>query len=115
MSRGALPADQRAQYGGETRLDRIRDVTPLAYLNWIQRGGTNDWKHLYALCKDPVVARAVAGVLALRDSDLLASARLWKFLLEDLHPGLELSIQLHEQPGEARPGQNCIYFHFTDC
>ena len=52
---------------------------------------------MYALCKDPVVARAVAGVLPLRDPDLLASARLWKFLLEDLHPDLELSIHLHEQ------------------
>lgn len=67
--------------------------TPLAYLNWIQRGGTDDWKRLYALCKDP----AVASVLPLRDPDLLPSARLWKFLLEEPHPDLELSIDLHEQ------------------
>jgi hypothetical protein len=39
----------------------------------------------------------VAAVLPLRDPDLLPSARLWKFLLEELHPGLELSIQLHEE------------------
>jgi hypothetical protein len=71
--------------------------TPLAYLNWIQRGGTDDWKRLYALCKDPGVACAVAAVLPQRDPDLLPSARLWKFLLEDLHPGLDLSIQLDEQ------------------
>jgi hypothetical protein len=68
--------------------------TALDWLNIIQRGGTEDWKRLYALCHDPNTAREVASVLRLRDPDLLASARLWKFLLEDLHPGLH--IQLHE-------------------
>ncbi len=71
--------------------------TPLTYLNWVQRGSTDDWKRLYALCRDPEVARAVAGVLPLRDPDLLPSARLWKFLLEDLYPGLHLSIDLREE------------------
>ena len=68
--------------------------TPLDWLNIIQRGGTEDWKHLYQLCRDVVVARQVADILRLRDPDLLPSARLWKFLLEDLHP--ELSIDLNE-------------------
>jgi hypothetical protein len=69
--------------------------TPLAYLNWIQRGTTEDWQRLYRLCKDPIVARAVAAVLPLRDPDLLPSAMIWKFLLEDLHP--ELLIDLHPE------------------
>lgn len=69
--------------------------TPLSYLNWIQRGSTEDWKRLYQLCKDPAVAKTVATVLPLRDPDLMASAKLWKFLLQDLHPDLKLSIDLH--------------------
>ena len=70
----------------------------LDWLNIIQRGGTEDWKHLYGLCRNPDVAHEVAAVLRLRDPDLLASARLWKFLLEDLHPGLQVSLD------EARRG-----------
>ena len=68
--------------------------TPLAYLNWIQRGSKEDWQRLYQMCRDPGVAKAVAAVLPMRDPDLLPSARLWKFLLEDLHP--DLSIDLRE-------------------
>jgi hypothetical protein len=64
--------------------------TALDWLNLIQRGSTEDWKRLYALCRDPQIAREVASVLRLRDPDLLASARLWKFLIEDLHPGLRV-------------------------
>ena len=75
--------------------------TPLAYLNWIQRGSTADWKHLYALCHDPEIARVVAAMLPMRDPDLMASARLWKFLLEDLHPDLNLSIDLREDSIES--------------
>lgn len=67
--------------------------TPLAYLNWIQRGSTEDWKRLYQLCRDPVVARAVADLLPQRDPDLMASARLWKFLLEDLHGDLCIDLK----------------------
>jgi hypothetical protein len=66
--------------------------TPLDWLNIIQRGGTEDWKRLYQLCRDAAVARQVADVLRLRDPDLLPSARLWKFLLEDLHPGLRVEL-----------------------
>ncbi len=64
--------------------------TALDWLNLIQRGGTEEWKRLYSLCHDPTIARAVASVLPLRDPDLLAPARLWKFLLEDLHPDLRI-------------------------
>ena len=74
-----------------------KGFTPLAYLNWIQRGSTDDWKRLYQLCKDPAVAKAVASILPQRDPDLMASARLWKFLVEDLHPDLDLSIDLREE------------------
>ncbi|MBI2946629.1 MAG: hypothetical protein HYY23_03220 [Verrucomicrobia bacterium] len=77
--------------------DRSTDgFTPLTYLNLIQRGGTEDWKRLYRLCHDPGIARQVASMLPMRDPDLLASARIWKFLLEDLHPELNLSIDLKE-------------------
>jgi hypothetical protein len=68
-------------------------LTPLTYLNWIQRGSTEDWKRLYQLCKDPSVARAVAAILPQRDPDLMASARLWKHLLEDLHPDLHINLR----------------------
>jgi len=67
--------------------------SPLAYLNWIQRGSTDDWKRLYQLCHDPAVARAVAAVLPQRDPDLMASAQVWKFLLEDLHPELHIDLK----------------------
>lgn len=67
----------------------------LNWLNLIQRGSTEDWKRLYSLCRDPSIAREVANILQLRDPDLLAPARLWKFLLEDLHP--ELHIELDEE------------------
>ena len=69
-------------------------VSALTYLDWIQRGGTEDWRRLYQMCKDPVVGQQVAAVLPLRDPDLLPSALLWKFLLEDLHPELHLAIDL---------------------
>jgi len=71
--------------------------TALDWLNLIQRGGTEDWKRLYALCHDPAIAREVASVLRLRDPDLLAPARLWKFLLEDLHPGLHVESDEHRR------------------
>jgi hypothetical protein len=74
-----------------------RGDSALRWLNVMQRGGTEDWKRLYALCRDPAQARAVAQSLAWRDPDLMPSARLWKFLLEDLHPGLDLGIDLKEQ------------------
>ncbi len=73
--------------------------TPLTYLNWIQRGSTEDWRHLYTLCRDPQVAWTVAGILGMRDPDMMPSARLWKFLLEDLHPELHFQIDLR---GPAR-------------
>jgi hypothetical protein len=66
----------------------------LRWLNLVQRGSTEDWKALYRACQAPEVARQVAASLAWRDPDLLPSARLWKFLLLDLHPTLE--VLLHE-------------------
>jgi len=65
-------------------------------LDIIERGGTDDWKHLYQLCHDLTVARQVAQLLVCCDPDLMCYARLWKFLLEDLHPGLR--IELPEKP-----------------
>ena len=67
----------------------------LGWLNIIQRGGTAEWRSLYAACRDVATARAVARTLAWRDPDLLPSARLWKFLLEDLHPNLGVAIDLN--------------------
>lgn len=67
----------------------------LRWLNLVQRGGTEDWRALYRACADPKVARQVATSLGWRDPDLLPSARLWKFLIEDLHPDLE--VDLHEE------------------
>ena len=72
-------------------------VTPLSWLNIVQRGSTEDWRYLYRLCQNPDVARQVAALLPLRDPDLLPSAQLWKFLLEDLHPALNLQIDLHPE------------------
>ena len=77
-------------------------VSALTYLDWIQRGSTEDWRRLYKLCKAPEMARRVASVLPLRDPDLLPSALLWKFLLEDLHPELDLAIDL--KPEEQAVG-----------
>jgi hypothetical protein len=68
-------------------------VTPLSYLDWIQRGSTEDWKRLYQLCQDVSVARAVAESLPQRDPDLLPSALLWNYLLEDLYPDLHIDLK----------------------
>ncbi len=79
----------------QSRITKV--VSALTYLDWIQRGSTEDWRRLYKLCKDPKVAEQVAAVLPLRDPDLLPSALLWKFLLEDLHPELGLAIDLRPE------------------
>ena len=79
----------------QARITKV--VSALTYLDWIQRGSTEDWRKLYKLCKDPAVAQQVAAVLPLRDPDLLPSALLWKFLLEDLHPELDLAIELRPE------------------
>jgi hypothetical protein len=52
------------------------DVNKVSNLNWIQRGGTEAWKRLYQLRKDPSVARSVAAILPQRKPDLLALALL---------------------------------------
>jgi hypothetical protein len=43
------------------------------------------------------VARTVAAILPQRDPDLMSSARLWKHLLEDLHPDLHIDLQPERQ------------------
>ena len=67
--------------------------TALSLLNIVQRGSTEQWQVLYEQCRDLRVARELAEVLAMRDPDLMASARLWRFLLLDLHPGLEIDLK----------------------
>lgn len=68
----------------------------LRWLNLVQRGGTEDWIALYRACQDQGIARQVAGSLAWRDPDLLPSARLWKFLLQDLHPELKIELDAED-------------------
>jgi len=69
----------------------------LSLLNIVQRGSTAEWRELYERCRrEPNVARELAAVLPMRDPDLMSSARLWKFLLEDISGG-ELRIDLHEE------------------
>ena len=85
-----------------TQIRNTNVVSALTYLDWIQRGSTEDWRRLYQLCKDPRGPRRVAAVLAKRDPDLLPSALLWKFLLDDLHPELDLEIDL--KPEEQAVG-----------
>ena len=68
-------------------------LTALSLLNIVQRGSTEQWQALYERCRDLRVARQLAEVLPLRDPDLMASARLWRFLLLDLHPDLEIDLK----------------------
>ncbi len=69
------------------------EPTVLDWLNIIQRGNTEEWRRLYRLCRDPVIARDVASVLPMRDPDQMACAQLWKYLLQDLHPELEITLR----------------------
>jgi hypothetical protein len=70
-------------------------------LNLVQRRSTEQWRELYQRCRrDPRVARELAAILPMRDPDLMASARLWKWLLEDLSGG-DLCIDLHEEDREV--------------
>lgn len=63
--------------------------TPLHWLNVIQRGGTDDWRNLYLQCQDQAFAEEIALLLNLADPDCAPAARLWQWLLEDLHPNLK--------------------------
>jgi hypothetical protein len=67
--------------------------TVLSLLNIVQRGSTEQWQELYERCRDVRVARQLAAVLPLRDPDLMPSARLWRFLLQDLHPQLQIDLR----------------------
>lgn len=74
--------------------DRSTDIPTIwRWINIIQRGGTEDWRNLYRRCRDRAFAEEVVRSLPLLDPDLIASARLWAFLLEDLHPGLKADIR----------------------
>jgi len=65
--------------------------SPWRWLNIIQRGDTEAWRDLYHRCRARDVAEEVARSLAWRDPDVLASARLWLFLIEDLWPDLRVA------------------------
>ena len=71
--------------------------TALSLLNIVQRGGTEQWQQLYEQCRDLRVATQLASVLPMRDPDLMASARLWRFLLEELHPGLKIDLRENQR------------------
>ncbi len=74
--------------------DRSTNVrTAWRWLNIVQRGDTEAWRQLYRLCRDRTVAEEAARALAWRDPDLMASARLWAFLLEDLWPDLRIDLR----------------------
>ncbi len=74
--------------------DRSTNVpTAWRWLKIVQRGDTEAWRQLYRLCRDRAVAEEVAHALAWRDPDLLPSARLWAYLLEDLWPGIEIDLR----------------------
>jgi hypothetical protein len=73
-------------------------ATAWRWLNIIQRGDTEAWRGLYRRCQDRAVAEEIARSLAWRDPDLLASARLWAFLLEDLWPDLRVDLRENNTP-----------------
>lgn len=82
--------------------DRSTTVaSPLRWLNVIARGGTDDWRDLYRRCRERGFATHVAALLRMSDPDSLPSARLWAFLLRDLHP--ELTITIPEPGGKGTP------------
>lgn len=73
--------------------DRTTNVpSAWRWLNIIQRGDTESWRELYRRCHDRAVAAEIARSLAWRDPDLMASARLWAFLVEDLWPELQVDL-----------------------
>jgi len=73
--------------------DRSTTVaSPLRWLNVIARGGTDDWRDLYRRCREREFASHVATLLRSSDPDSLPSARLWAFLLQDLHPDLLVTL-----------------------
>lgn len=67
-------------------------ASPLRWLNVIQRGGTDDWRDLYRRCRERDFATQVVALLRSSDPDSQPSARLWAFLLQDLHPDLLVAL-----------------------
>jgi hypothetical protein len=73
-------------------------MSPLHWLNVIQRGGTDDWRRLYRRCRERDFASEVVTLLRRPDPDALPACRLWLRLLEDLHPGVS-------QPDKVDPSE----------
>jgi hypothetical protein len=86
--------------------DRSTDgFSPLHWLNVIQRGGTTDWRRLYASCQDRAFAREIASMLARPDPDSAPACRLWRWLINDLHPGLFRLGETETTPAIGARGQ----------
>ena len=71
--------------------------SPLSFLNIVERGGTAEWRALHERCRDRTVAAQLARALPMTTPELAGSARLWKYLLEELHP--DLRVELSEAGG----------------
>lgn len=63
----------------------------LALLNLVQRGGTQEWKTLFQACRADLEWRqAVAKAMPMVDPDLVASYHLWKSILQEIDPHLQI-------------------------
>ncbi len=83
--------------------DRSTQVpSPLRWLNVVERGGTEDWRDLYRRCRDRQFAEQLAALLSRSDPAIRPAARLWQFLLEDLHPGLRVRLPEEDTEEAAR-------------
>ena len=82
--------------------------SPLRWLNIILRGGTEDWRGLYALCLDRAFARQIASLLQQPDPDGMPACRLWLRLLHDLHPQLSEPATTQEAPLLPHPIQKQV-------
>ena len=86
--------------------DRSTDGgSPLRWLNIILRGGTEDWRGLYALCPERAFARQIASLLQRPDPDGTPACQLWLRLLHDLHPQLSEPGSTPEAPLPPDPVQ----------
>jgi hypothetical protein len=53
----------------------------------------------------------VAGILRLRDPDLLASARLWKYVIEHLHAGIRVLWEEARERCNGKRKQDALWDH----
>ena len=59
--------------------------SPLRLLNFICRGGTAEWRQLYAECRaNPQTRAELRAVLPMTEPELVGAARLWDALLNKL-------------------------------